>query len=49
MFVLPGSPGGLGGLFLGLVSCNFVVEAIELALQTGGEVSPTPESSLQTV
>jgi len=36
---LPGSVGGLVGLFLGLVSCNFVVEAIELALQTGGEVS----------
>ena len=43
--------GGLGGFCLGLVSCNFEVEAIELALQTGVcEFSPsTPESSLQTV
>ena len=44
--------GGLGGFCLGLISCSFVVVLLSssvLALQTGGEVNPTPESSLQTV
>ena len=40
---------GLGGLFLSLVICNFVIEAIKLALQTGGKVSMAPKMPLQTV